>query len=147
SPNSFLAVDSIAETAVLSAVLTDPEALVELEGRLLATDFGTPAHQAIFAAVLSCEADGVTPDVVTVGERLEKAGKIPGTVGPEYLEGLFERTSEAANLLAHAEVVRDRSAKRRVFQASRRMAEAAGSVEVSGPEAVSIAESEVMRLG
>lgn len=147
SNNSYLAVDLAAESAVLTAVLTDPEALVELNDRLRPDDFSSAAHRAVFSAVLSCEADGQAADLITIGERLEKSGKLPDTVSPDFLKSLFEQTAEAANLLAHAEVVRDRAAKRRVFQAARSMSEAAGSAQMSGAEAIALAEREMLRLG
>lgn len=145
--NSYLTVDTAAEEAVLTAVLTDPEALIELDGRLRAEDFSAPAHQAIFAAALACESDGQAPDLVIIGSRLESAGKLPSVVAPEFLESLFESNAETANLLAHAEVVRDRASKRRVGQVGRTIAQAAGAPEVSGSEAVALAEREILRLG
>lgn len=147
SSNSFLTVDVAAETAVLGAVLTDPEALLELGDRLRPEDFGAPAHQAIFAAAVACEAAGQSPDLITIGSRLEANGALPSMVAPEQLERLFTATGESANLLAHAEVVLDRASKRRVHHAARAMAEVAGSPKISGTEAIAVAEREMMRLG
>lgn len=145
--NSFLAVDVAAEAAVLAAVLTDPEALLEVGDRLRPDHFGTPAHRAIYTAALACEADGHAPDIVTIGGRLERAGQLPDIVAPELLERLFEHAGAAANLLAHAEVVRESSDKRRAFQAGRAISEAAASPRVSGSEAIAVAEREMMGLG
>ena len=147
SNNSFLTVDVAAETAVLGAVLSDPEALLELGDRVRPEDFGTPAHQAVFGAALACEGAGQAPDLITIGSRLEASGALPSLVSPEYLERLFTITGETANLLAHAEVVLDRASKRRVHQAARTMAEAAGSPKVSGTEAIAVSEREMLRLG
>lgn len=132
---------------MLAAILTDPEAMIELGGRLRAEDFGGAAHQAVFTAALGCEADGQSPDLVTIGGRLERAGKMPDIVSPEMLERMFDHVGDSANLLAHAEVVLDSAAKRRAHRVSRIIAEAAGSPTVSGSEAVAIAEREMMRLG
>lgn len=145
--NSYLTVDVEAEEAILAAVLTDPEALVELDGRLRAEDFSGAANQAIFAAALGCESDGQTPDLVTIGDRLQRSGQMPDIVSAEALEGMFQRSAESANLLAHAEVVRDRAAKRRAYRAARVIAEAASSPQVTGTEAIALAEREMMRLG
>lgn len=145
--SGFQTIDVEAEASVITAVLSDPEALVELNGRLAAEDFGTPAHAAVFAAALHCEASGHAVDRVTIGDWLEKHRKLPDIVSPERLDELFTNTADTLNLQAHAEVVRDRALKRQVYRAARSMAEKAGSAEVSGQESVSVAEQEILKLG
>lgn len=145
--SGFPTVDVDAELAVLAAVLSDPEALLELDGRVRVTDFAAPAHAAVFAAALACEADGHSPDRITIGNYLERAGKLPDVVSPDFLESLFTGSAESANLHAHAEVVRDRSLKRQVHRVARTLAQEAGSPQSTGQDAVAVAEREILKLG
>lgn len=140
-------IDHDAEAAILAAVITDPESLVEIDDRLRPHDFGVPAHAAIYEACLKCEANGRACDRVTVAEQLYKDGHLGQTVPTDLLPQLLSYMTDSVNLMTCVEIVKDRSLKRKVLQASRSMASSATKPELSGTEAVTDAERTVFKLG
>ncbi|SEG30827.1 replicative DNA helicase [Billgrantia desiderata] len=113
-----------AECSVLGALMLDNDAWDEVADRVAADNFYHPAHRRIFAAIQDLVATGKPMDVVTVSEHLgdEALGEIGGIA---YLAELVRNTPSAANIVAYADVVRDRAQLRGIAQlcndASRRV--------------------------
>ncbi|MBA7620158.1 Replicative DNA helicase [subsurface metagenome] len=63
-----------AEVAVLSSMLVDMGATAEVSTMLSSDDFYKPAHQIIFDSTLKVYNRGEGVDIVTVVERLKRAG-------------------------------------------------------------------------
>lgn len=96
-----------AEQAVLGAMLIDPEVVRPALGRVREEDFFLPQNREIFQAFRAVFRSGVTPDAITVRDR----------VGPElsrYLAELMEITPTAASWEAYADAMRRQAALRRI---------------------------------
>ena len=114
-----------AEQAVLGGVLIDNDAWDRIAGILTAAHFYRNDHCVVFDAV-SCLCDEGRPcDVVTVAERLDRDGQLESSGGLAYLAELAENTFSAANIVAYAEIVRERAVLRELIRTSTEIADSA----------------------
>lgn len=104
-----------AEQAVLKAVLVDPEQFKKI--RLSPPDFYTERHAWIFEAVGKILKKGQLPDFVTVCTELDAAGRLGPIGGREFILSLLTFEADSWNAAAYADIVLDRSNRRKVAEA------------------------------
>ncbi len=123
--------DDEAERAVLGCILTENRRLPWLRRLLTPEDFHAPAHQSIYAAMLSLADDGRPVDHLTVSERLKARGQLSGVGGPAYLMRLDEGVPLVSNLGDYAATVKDRSARRRLASIGRKLTELSANLQMN----------------
>jgi len=104
-----------AEQNVLGALMIQPDSVNVIAERLSSSDFYQRRHSLIFDAVLSVTGEGKPCDFVILGEWLERNGHARETGGEGYLIDLMNGTASAANVSAYADIVRERSMRRKVI--------------------------------
>ena len=114
-----------AEQAVLGGVLIDNGAWDRIADILTGAHFYRGDHRAVFDAVAGLCEDGQPCDAVTVAERLDRDGQLESSGGLAYLAELTENTPSAANIVAYAEIVRERAVLRDLIRTSAEIADAA----------------------
>lgn len=124
-----------AETAVLSALLLDPEALARVPG-LTAEAFYRHENAEVFRAIHAMAATGQGIDVVTVFERLQTAGKDKEIGGLAYLNQLAAYMPSAANVRRYADILAEKAMLRKVISACDEIASSAFSHEGASPAKV-----------
>lgn len=106
-----------AEKTVLGNMLLRAESVSDVLPVLRPDDFYHPAHQRIFEAIRSLTDSGVTADIVSVSERMEKDGTGKADAFT-YLTALATDTFPAAHLEQHTDLIREKSALRQLAQIS-----------------------------
>ena len=114
-----------AEQAVLGGVLIDNGAWDRIADIVTAAHFYRSDHRAVFDAVASLCDEGRPCDAVTVAERLDRDGLLDSSGGLAYLADLSQNTPNAANIVAYAEIVRERAVLRDLIRTSAEIAESA----------------------
>lgn len=109
---------SEAERTCLGAVLVDQKAIVELEGRLRVEHFATPAHRAVYSAMLRMQAAGRSIDVVGLKDEL---GDELGIGGPVLLAGLLDGLPRVSNVAQWAGIVRSKAKRRAAVKLAERL--------------------------
>jgi len=107
-----------AEQAVLGGLMLDNkrlDAVLEVVGE---SDFFRDDHRLIFHMMLQLQEDGLPLDVITLSEELHKHGELERAGGLGYLTELAANTPSAANILAYAKIVRERSTLRQLISAA-----------------------------
>lgn len=145
--NSSGPVDLEAEEAVLSAVLTLPETLLELIElkRLTEEDFGITRHANVWRAIVHCDNEGKAYDRVTVGDALKKL-KLLDDPTKRLLDDLVSKPIVEHNVLDYAEIIIDKAKLRNCLAVAHDIAGAATSLDAIGNEVLTLAESEVFTL-
>jgi replicative DNA helicase len=110
-----------AEQAVLGGVMLSPTALALVGDMLTEDDFYRRDHRMIWRAVLALDKAGQPFDALTLGNWLESKGVAEQIGGTGYLVELASSTPSAANVRAHAEIVRDRALRRQLIDAGTQM--------------------------
>lgn len=103
------------EQAVLGGLMLANEALPKVQDWLAETDFYRCDHALIYRAILQL-ADKRQPfDAVTLGEWFDSQGIAEQVDGGAYLIELASTTPSAANIVAYAEIVRDKAVLRKLI--------------------------------
>ena len=105
-----------AEQAVLGGVLIDNGAWDRIADILTGAHFYRGDHRAVFDAVAGLCEDGQPCDAVTVAERLDRDGQLESSGGLAYLAELTENTPSAVNIVAYAEIVREKAVRREAIK-------------------------------
>lgn len=113
-PGSVVLHSVEAEQAVLGSLLTDSSAWSRVAGKLEPQDFHRPDHALIFSAIAKLAGAGKDADAVTVAARLQAAGSLDDAGGMAYIGRIARETATAANVESYADVVRERSMRRRL---------------------------------
>ncbi|MDT8398547.1 MAG: replicative DNA helicase [Pseudomonadales bacterium] len=104
-----------AEQAVLGALMLDNRAWDSVMETILAEDFYRREHSLIFQAMHEQAARNSPIDVVTLAEVLDNANNLTNAGGLDYLGELANNTPSSANILAYANIIRERSILRKLI--------------------------------
>jgi len=105
-----------AEQSVLGGLMLDNPAWDKISDFIMEEDFYRRDHRLIFRAVSGLVEKSSPYDVVTLSEWLEKVGELDNAGGLAYLGSLAKNTPSAANIIAYAKIVRERSILRQLIQ-------------------------------
>ena len=136
-----------AEQSVLGGLLLDNRAWNELADRLNETDFYRVDHQLIYKAICDLIGFGRPCDFVTLAEHLRTQEKLEEAGGLSYLGTLAADTPSAANIVAYADIVRERSVLRSLIAAGQDISDLGFRAEGRQPqELIDIAEQKVFKI-
>lgn len=114
-----------AEQAVLGGIMLSNEHWDNVAERVQPTDFYTHAHRVIFEQMTTLMRNNKPIDIITLEQSLKDKGVLQDVGGFAYLADLSKNTPSAANILAYADIVRDRADLRGVISAGNQIAEMA----------------------
>ena len=114
-----------AEQAVLGCVINSVDILLEVELILLADDFYVDKHKKIYEIIISLFNRRVGIDLVTILEEIRKKDLLERCGGVTYISELATSYFASTNAIDYANIVKDKSNRRRLIQASRSLLERA----------------------
>lgn len=118
-----------AEQSVLGGLMLDNQTWDSVADKISSEDFYRRDHQLIFDTI-SQLADKQDPfDVITLSERLEANNELHNVGGLAYLGTLVKDTPSAANIVAYANIVRDRSVLRQLIHVGTEISDSAFNTE------------------
>lgn len=132
---------SEAEQAVLGGLMLENDRWDDVLSVIQDSDFYIPAHRRIFQSMGKLLAGQQPIDLITLSESLEQKGTIVQVGGFAYLAELSKNTPSAANIVAYADIVAERSRLRKLLQLGREL-----STEAVNQRADSAALSERAEL-
>lgn len=104
------------EQSVLGGLMLDPNRLARVKLVLTEEDFYRRDHRLIYRSILALAEKSKPFDSVTMGEYLEAHMLADQVGGTGYLIELSSNTPSAANILAYAEIVREKSLLRQAIE-------------------------------
>ena len=155
SPSKDLQVQSVkipphsieAEQSVLGGLLIDNRAWDIVGDHITATDFYRQEHQILFSAISALAAQQAPFDLLTVSEKLKIQRTLDSVGGDAYLYELAGRVPSVANILAYADIVRERSVMRQLISTAGDIADTAFNPEQrTGAELLDEAERKVFAI-
>lgn len=136
-----------AEQAVLGALLIDPNAWDRIADKVVQEDFYRKDHRLIFRAVAELKDSGQPTDAVTLGDWLQRNGTAEEAGGITYAIELANNTPGAANIVAYANIVREKSILRQLLDAGSGILQNVYNPEGrDSREILELAEREVFRI-
>ncbi len=136
-----------AEQAVLGGLMLDNAAWDRIADSVEAADFYRRDHRLIFEAIAELAERGQPFDAVTLSEFADRRSQLEAVGGLAYLGQLANETPSAANILAYAQIVRERALLRELIRVGGEIASSAydsDGRDVS--ELVDEAESKVFEI-
>ncbi|MEI6751082.1 MAG: replicative DNA helicase [Candidatus Saccharibacteria bacterium] len=107
-----------AEASLLGAVLIDTDAIVKIADTVSKEDFYEDRHKRIYEAVLQLYEKHSPIDVLTLSDQLRGTGFLDMVGGASYLTELTNFVPTAAHVEQYAEIVSQKSLRRRLIKAS-----------------------------
>lgn len=112
-----------AEATVLGGIINNCEKLNEVEDILNQSDFYMEKHQLIYSTMRELSNRGVSIDLVTLSNELNTNKKINKCGGMTYLTSLSGTSNFGENIINHANIVREKSERRRLIKAGMKLIE------------------------
>ncbi len=106
-----------AEQAVLGGLMLDERAWERIADKLNEQDFYRKDHRLIYRALTELSEKNMPCDAVTLGEWFESNGLAEMVGGSSYILQLANSTPSAANIVAYADIVREKSILRQLIDA------------------------------
>ncbi len=135
-----------AEASLLGAILIDSDAIVKIADSIIAGDFYDAKHQKIYEAVSKLYEKRSPIDVLTLADQLKANGNLDMIGGPSYLTELTNYVPTAAHAEQYAEIVAQKSLRRRLITASQEMAELGYDESKSINELIEDSESRLFQV-
>ncbi|AMK76147.1 MULTISPECIES: replicative DNA helicase [Methylomonas] len=133
-----------AEQSVLGGLMLDNQTWDSVADKVVETDFYRRDHRLIFRAIAQLAEKQDPFDVVTLSEVLETTGELQDVGGLAYLSTLARDTPSAANIVAYANIVRDRSVLRQLIHVGTEISDSAFTTE--GRETADLLENAERRV-
>ena len=135
-----------AEESIISAILIDNNALLDVIEILAPEDFYRTAHKKIFAAIIDLFDKTEPIDLVTVTNRLIEKGQMEEIGGATYLSRLFDIAPPAVNASNYAKIVHDKASLRRLIEKSNAIVKRCFKEQGSADEVIDFAESAIFEI-
>lgn len=136
-----------AEQSVLGGLMLDNERWDDVAERVVAEDFYTRPHRHIFTEMGRLQEGGSPIDLITLAESLERQGQLDSVGGFAYLAELSKNTPSAANIIAYAQIVRERAVIREMIKVANEITEAGYNPEGrTSDELLDLAESRIFQI-
>ncbi len=107
-----------AEASLLGAILIDSDAIVKIADLIQPGDFYDQRHGRIYESIAQLYEKHSPIDVLTLSDQLKNTGYLDYIGGPAYLTQLTNFVPTAAHVEQYAEIVAQKSMRRRLIKAS-----------------------------
>ena len=136
-----------AEQSVLGSMLIAPDSWDKVTDILIDADFYNRSHQHIFKSIIRILERNQPVDLVTVSEDLEHNELLDDAGGFAYLGELAKNTPSAANVVAYAEIIKERAIRRELIGAANDISELSFNPEGrQSSDILDLAETKVFEI-
>lgn len=136
-----------AEQSVLGGLMLDNDSWEKAADLLVEHDFYRRDHQLIYRAMAELFEQSQPVDVITLAEYHDKRGELDQVGDLAYLGMLARNTPSAANIIAYAGIVRERSILRQLIAVGTTISNAAFNPEgKTSEEMLDLAEGQVFEI-
>ncbi len=118
-----------AEQSVLGGLMLDNQTWDSVADKVVVEDFYRKDHRLIFTTIEQLAEKQDPFDVITLSEALDAIGELQSVGGLAYLATLAKETPSAANIVAYANIVRDRSVLRQLIHIGTEISDSAFNTE------------------
>jgi len=118
-----------AEQSVLGGLMLDNQTWDSVADKVIAEDFYRKDHRLIFTTIEQLAEKQDPFDVITLSESLAAIDELQAVGGLAYLGTLAKDTPSAANIVAYANIVRDRSVLRQLIHIGTEISDSAFNTE------------------
>jgi len=135
-----------AEGSIISAILIDNDALLDVIEALGPEDFYRTAHQKIYAAITDLFDKAEPVDLVTLANKLKEKGELEAVGGASYLARLVDTVPLAVNARHYAKIVHDKASLRRLIEKANAIIKRCFEERGEAEDVIDFAESAVFEI-
>jgi len=135
-----------AEESILSAILINNNALLDVIGVLRNEDFYKPGHRIIFSAVCELFNRNEPVDLVTLANILKQRGELEEIGGAAYLASLVDSIPLAVNCRHYAQIVHEKACLRQLIEKSQDIVRRCLEDRERAEDIIDFAENEIFRI-
>ena len=135
-----------AEESIISAILIDNDALLDVIEALGQEDFYRTAHQKIYAAITDLFDKAEPVDLVTLANKLKEKGELEAVGGASYLARLVDTVPLAVNARHYAKIVHDKASLRRMIEKANAIIKRCFEERGEAEDVIDFAESAVFEI-
>ena len=136
-----------AEQSVLGGLLINNNAWDDIADKVTENDFYLPQHRYVFRLIQELVDENEPADITTLAEALDKRDLLGEVGGIAYLGELANSTPSVANIVAYANIVRERSVLRQLVRVSNEIADSAFSPDgAKSTDLLDMAESKIFAI-
>lgn len=136
-----------AEQSVIGGLLLDNERWDDVCDKVAGSDFYTHEHRLIFSGIKKLLESHKPVDLVILSEHLESHDSLDKIGGFAYLADLAKNTPSAANIVAYANIVKEKALRRNILSVTNQIADSVYESSSSSPEEIiDNLESKVLAL-
>ena len=136
-----------AEQSVLGGLLINNNAWDDIADKVTENDFYLPQHRYVFRLIQELVDENEPADITTLAEALDKRDLLGEVGGIAYLGELANSTPSVANIVAYANIVRERSVLRQLVLVTNEIADSAFSPDgAKSTELLDLAESKIFAI-
>lgn len=125
-----------AECAVIGSCIISREAIGSTAEVLKPEDFYDPSNRKMWEIISDMYIADRAVDVITVADELERRGDYERLGGRSYLYGLVDSIITTGNVNHYADIIRDCALRRRLIDASDKIAHLASKYDTEGREII-----------
>ena len=127
--------------------MLDENAWDAVSAKVSAEDFYRSDHRTIFRCMIDLVERNQPLDIITISETLEGIGELDNVGGMAFISDLAGSTPTASNIVAYADIVRERATVRNLISVAHEIADSGFNPEGrSSSELINEAESKVFRI-
>lgn len=145
-PKNIMPQNTEAEASLLGAILIDSDAIVKVADIINPGDFYDERHARIYEAILQLYEKHSPIDVLTLSDQLKGTGMLDMVGGASYLTELTNFVPTAAHADRYAEIIAQKSMRRRLIKASQSIAELGFDEAQSLQELIENAETRLFEV-
>ncbi|MEP4891325.1 MAG: replicative DNA helicase [Aliiglaciecola sp.] len=136
-----------AEQSVLGSMLIAPDSWDKVAEVVVEEDFYNRSHRTIFRSIVRLLSANKPVDIITVSEELESHDELEEAGGFTYLGELAQNTPSAANVVAYAEIIKERAITRELIGVAHSIADVGYNPEGrDSSEILDLAETQVFQI-
>jgi replicative DNA helicase len=133
-----------AEKTVIGTCLININAIDNIISVLQPEMFYLESHQKIFASIISLNNRGITPDLISLSDRLRTDNELDSVGGPLYLAQLTEYVFTETVLIHHARLIKEKWLLREYIRCGNQMSGMAYTEDLA--DVVEYAESTIVNI-
>lgn len=136
-----------AEQSVLGSMLIAPDSWDKVAEIVIEEDFYNRSHRTIYRGIIRLLQANKPVDIITVSEELESHDELEEAGGFTYLGELAQNTPSAGNVVAYAEIVKERAVTRELIGVAHNIADVGYNPEGrDSSEILDLAETQVFEI-
>ncbi len=136
-----------AEQSVLGSMLIAPDSWDKVAEIVIEEDFYNRSHRTIYRSILRLLSANKPVDIITVSEDLENLDELEEAGGFAYLGELAKNTPSAANVVAYAQIIKERAVTRELIGVAHTIADVGYNPEGrDASEILDLAETKVFEI-